>query len=177
MTLTRSTACVLTIFLMTTSFAVAQNKRVLTTADYDRATKMLGPSLNGLVVGGDANATWLPDGRFWYVRTTLSGTENVVIDPVKKTREVVATPPAGGPDAAAGRGGRGARGGGGGGGARGGRGNGVALNKTCGPNVTGTSAAPTPSMSPDGSKAIFICDWNLWVHDMASGQNRQLTTD
>jgi Tol biopolymer transport system component len=22
-------------------------------------------------------------------------------------------------------------------------------------------------MSPDGSKAIFICDWNLWVRDVA----------
>jgi dipeptidyl aminopeptidase/acylaminoacyl peptidase len=32
-------------------------------------------------------------------------------------------------------------------------------------------------MSPDGRKAIFICDWNLWVKDVASGQERQLTTD
>jgi len=170
MTLTRSISCVLTFTLMTTLLAVAQNKRVLTTADYDRATKMLAPNLNGLVVGGNADATWLPDGRFWYVRTTLSGTENVVIDPARKTREVVATPPAGGQGATGG--GRGGRGGGGG---RGGRG--VAITKTCGPNVTGTSTRPTPSMSPDGSKAIFICDWNLWVRDVDTGQDRQLTTD
>ena len=32
-------------------------------------------------------------------------------------------------------------------------------------------------MSPDGSKAIFICDWNLWVRDVATGKDRQLTTD
>jgi len=32
-------------------------------------------------------------------------------------------------------------------------------------------------MSPDGSKALFICDWNLWVHDIASSQDRQLTSD
>ena len=25
-------------------------------------------------------------------------------------------------------------------------------------------------MSPDGSKALFICDWNLWVRDVATGQ-------
>src|SRR5215475_2751822 len=110
MTLTRSISCVLTFSLMTTSLAVAQTKRVLTAADYDRATKMLAPNLNGLVVGGNADATWLPDGRFWYVRTTLSGTENVVIDPARKTREVVATPPAGGQAVVAG----GGRGGGGG---------------------------------------------------------------
>src|SRR6185436_13738116 len=111
--------------------ALAQNKRVLTTADYDRATKMLAPALNGLVIGGNADATWLPDGRFWYVRTTATGTENVVIDPVRKTREVVATPPAGGQGANAG-GGRGGRGGGGGGGGRGGRGGGLTITKKCG---------------------------------------------
>ena len=32
-------------------------------------------------------------------------------------------------------------------------------------------------MSPDGTKALFICDWNLWVRDVATGQERQLTTD
>lgn len=50
--------------------------------------------MTGLVVGDTVTANWMPDGRFWYVRTTLTGSENVVIDPVKKTREVVATPPA-----------------------------------------------------------------------------------
>ena len=70
----------------------------------DRAVRMLAPALNGLVVGGTVTPNWMPDGRFWYVRTTLSGTENVVIDPVKRTREVVAAPPttpgaAGGPGA------------------------------------------------------------------------------
>ena len=75
MTVNRLIPRVLILVLMTTSITVAQNKRVLTTADYDRATRMLAPSLNGLVVGGNAEANWLPDGRFWYVRTTLSGTE------------------------------------------------------------------------------------------------------
>ena len=130
MTLARSIARVLPLVLMTTSIVVAQNKRVLTTADYDRATKMLAPNLNGLVVGGNADATWLPDGRFWYVRTTLSGTENVMIDPAKKTRETVATPPTSAQRAAGGDGGRGGRGGGGVGG-RGGRGS-VAITRNCG---------------------------------------------
>ena len=173
--MTRSIARVLALILIATCIAVAQNKRVLTNADYDRATKMLAPNLNGLVVGGTVDPTWLPDGRFWYVRTTLAGTENVVIDPARKTREVVATPPAGG-QGAGGAGARGARGGGGGGGGRGGRG-GLTITKACGPNVTGAAGRPAPSLSPDGSKALFICDWNLWVHDIATGQDRQLTTD
>ena len=41
----------------------------------------------------------------------------------------------------------------------------------------GLSGPPPASMSPDGTKALFICDWNLWVRDVASGQERQLTTD
>src|SRR5687768_2419270 len=58
-----------------------------------------------------------------------------------------------------GRGGRGGRAGGGGGG--GGRGN----------------AAPPVVMSPDGKQAVFIRNWNLWVRDVATGQERPLTTD
>jgi dipeptidyl aminopeptidase/acylaminoacyl peptidase len=188
----RSILVVLGLVAIGTSAGVAQNvaqstvtRRVMTTADYDRAVKMLGQNLNGLVTNDSVNPTWLQDGRFWYVRTGASGPENVVIDPVKKTREVVATPPEGAAVAGAGAGGRGGRGAGGRGappaggrgGGRGGGGGGVALSKTCGPNVTGTTGAPPPSMSPDGSKALFICDWNLWVKDVATGQERQLTTD
>lgn len=165
----RSIARVLVLFLVFTAAALAQTTRAVTTADYDRAVKMLAPSLNGLVVGGTADATWLPDGRFWYLRTTLTGTQNVVVDPATRTRQVVATPPAGGqaPPAAGGRGG---------GGGRGGRG-GLAITRTCGPNVTGMTGPPPASMSPDGKRALFICDWNLWARDVATGQDRQLTTD
>jgi dipeptidyl aminopeptidase/acylaminoacyl peptidase len=171
--LNRSVLIVAGLAALATGTLGAQNRRVVTAADYDRAVKMLAPSLTGLVVGDTVNATWLPDGRFWYLRTTLTGDENVVVDPVTKTREVVQTPPPGGqpPPEQGGRGGRG------GGAGRGGGRSAVALSRTCGPNVTGTTGAPPPSMSPDGRKAIFICDWNLWVKDVASGQERQLTTD
>ena len=32
-------------------------------------------------------------------------------------------------------------------------------------------------ISPDGKKAAFIRDWNLWMRDIASGKETQLTTD
>ena len=135
----RPTARVLLLVLLGTSIVVAQAaRRVVTAAEYDRAVRMLAQNLTGLVVGGTVDANWLPDGRFWYVRTTATGTENVVVDPVKKTREVVATPPAGAPPAAGGAGGRGGRGGTGG---RGGGRGGVQITKTCGPNVTGLTGA------------------------------------
>jgi dipeptidyl-peptidase 4 len=173
----RWTVALLGVVALATGATAAQNRRALTTADYDRAVKMLAPALTGLVFGDTVNPVWLPDGRFWYARTTPTGTENVVIDPVNKTREVVPTPPEGGraEPAGGGRGGRGGRGGGGRGG-EGGRGA-VTLSRTCGPNVTGLTGPPPPSMSPDGTKAIFVCDWNLWVKEVATGQERQLTTD
>lgn len=32
-------------------------------------------------------------------------------------------------------------------------------------------------VSPDGTKAAFIRDWNLWVRDIATGEEKPLTTD
>ncbi len=60
---------------------------------------------------------------------------------------------------AGGRGGRGGRAGGGGVGA--------------GRGATG----PPVVVSPDGRKAAFIRNWNLWIRDVATGQERALTTD
>ena len=33
------------------------------------------------------------------------------------------------------------------------------------------------TMSPDGSRGVFIRNWNLWVKETATGQESQLTTD
>ena len=82
--MTRPIPFVAALVLIGTSVGVAQQKRVVTAADYDRAVKMLAPALNGLVVGDTVTATWLPDGSFWYARTTPAGTENIVIDPVER---------------------------------------------------------------------------------------------
>lgn len=141
--------------LTAASPALAQ-RRTLTTADYDRAVKMLPPSVNPLVVGGTAIATWLPDDRFWYVTTTASGRAQVMVDPAKQSRVVCNAERTNCPGvpampAAGGRGGFGGRGG------RGGAGNAVT--------------------APDGKRAAFIRNYNLWVRDVATGAEAQLTTD
>jgi dipeptidyl-peptidase 4 len=38
-------------------------------------------------------------------------------------------------------------------------------------------AARTDAPSPDGKRTAFIKDWNLWVRDLASGKETQLTND
>ncbi|HTW47929.1 MAG TPA: DPP IV N-terminal domain-containing protein, partial [Acidobacteriaceae bacterium] len=43
-----------------------------------------------------------------------------------------------------------------------------------------SAKAPAPrneSISPDGKRAVFIRDWNLWIRDVATGEEKQLTTD
>jgi len=191
------------------SQASSAQGRVFTTADYDRAASKLAGPLAGLVVGGEVDATWLPDERFWYQSERPSGVEIVLVDPAAGTRtpafdharvaaalssaagqsftaatiaeaSLELTPKADAvivtlganrwscdvagnacsragaatPRQAQGRGGRG-------GGGRGGRG----------------SDGPPLNVSPDGTKGVFIRDWNLFVRDMATGAERQLTTD
>jgi dipeptidyl aminopeptidase/acylaminoacyl peptidase len=41
---------------------------------------------------------------------------------------------------------------------------------------TSSTGAPL-SLSPDGKRGAFVRDWNLWVRDIASGQEKALTTD
>jgi len=36
---------------------------------------------------------------------------------------------------------------------------------------------PPLNVSPDGTRGVFIRDWNLWVRDLATSGERQLTTD
>ncbi len=124
-----------------------QQPRIFTAADYARAERFLAPNVTRLVTGGEVTATWLPDDRFWYGNTTTGGLEYVLIDPEKRTRTPYSPTPA--DTAGVGRGGfRGF-----------GRGR----------------AVTTPS--PDGKREAFIRDWNLWVRDIATKQEQQLTTD
>jgi dipeptidyl-peptidase-4 len=139
----------------------AQSPRVFTAADYARADRFLAPGVTPLVIGGSVTANWLPDERFWYRNTTASGTETVLVDPAKRTRVVCDAQrsncpgvPSAADTAAVGGGGRGGRGGGGRGG-----------------------TAGNAVLSPDGKRAAFIKDWNLWVRDVATRQEKQLTTD
>ncbi len=176
--------------------AVANAQRVLTTADYDRAVKMLSFNVNPLVTGGTVNATWLPDDRFYY----RDGDEWVLVNPAKRSRTPLYNPTA--VAAALGRAGAGT------------------FNASSIPSqrvelsddashvvfdvgqhrwrcdIAGTScvtdttrarvqtgrfnraAAASPlAYSPDGKRAAFIRDWNLWVRDVATGHETQLTTD
>jgi dipeptidyl aminopeptidase/acylaminoacyl peptidase len=182
--------------------AAAQTPTV-TAADYARAEKFLAPALSSLVVGGTVNANWLPDERFTYRSSTADGGEFFIVDPVKMTRvrafdheklAAALSAASGGkldparlpfqaidlsPD-----------------------GKSVLFDMdgkrwSCdvgGTACASTGAAKAPPMmggrgagrgpgaspaspSPDGKREVFIRDWNLWVRDIATKQETQLTKD
>ena len=140
--------------------SLAQEKRVYTTADYERAESMLNYNTGPLVDRADVRPNWIEGDRFWYRVLTATGSEYVLVDPAKKTRTIypdreklfaaISTITGKPVEAAPREGGRG----------RGFRGEG------------GNTV-----LSPDGKRAAFIRDWNLWVRDMATKQETQLTTD
>ena len=179
-------------------------QRPVSAADYARAEKFLAPAVTPLVSGTSVPGTWLVDDHFWYRNVTPNGSEFILADPAKKTRApafdharvaAALSSAAGGnyaptqlpftslemaPDGqsfavvvsghryscdvkgiscvvvagvvpmqgAPARGGAGPRG-----------------------------AAALAVTSPDGKRAAFIRDWNLWVRDVTTKQETQLSTD
>jgi dipeptidyl aminopeptidase/acylaminoacyl peptidase len=65
----------------------AESSKSLTAADYARAEKLLSYNVSPLVFKTGVRPTWLPDGRFWY-RNALEngGGEFVLVDPKRGTR-------------------------------------------------------------------------------------------
>jgi len=121
--------------------------RALTAADYARAERFMTYNTTPLVYRSGVRATWLRDDRFWYRITTEKGAETPLIDPASGTRSACELPEC----VAARRRGRG-----------------------------GDDPPPPPrtdAPSPDRTRIAFVKDWNLWVRDVASGKETQLTRD
>ncbi len=181
-------------------------QQTVTAADYSRAERFLAPSTTPLVFG-NARATWLPNDQLWLRDVTPTGADLVILDPARASRtSVFANAQLAGSIAQAlgstaealrqsttqssiEQGGRlvnviisgrsvtcdiettrcGAavdareRAGGRFGGRGGGRG--------------ATNGRPPEVLSPDGKRAAFIRDWNLWMRDVATGKETQLTHD
>ena len=174
--------------------AIAQQK-TYTAADYARAERFMSYNTSSLVSGTAVRASWLPDERFWYRAVTPTGSDLILVDPTKGTRtsvfadtrlvtalrsalgsgadslHVVTTQAGFSAD-------------------------GTSLNViagghsarcdlaavTCVANADagrgGRGNARVPeTRSPDGKKAAFIRDWNLWMRDVASSTETQLTKD
>lgn len=185
-----------------TASGLAQGKQI-TKGDYARAEKFMSYNVNPLVYHGVAHATWLDDGRFWYRDNGPDGTTYMLADPGKKTKgpafdhTKVATALTTAVDGkikvdphhmtiteisfanndktvTVGNGVRKFR--------CDLSGAGVCTEvATPGANAANANQPAhnkaETDISPDKSKAAFIRDWNLWVRDLATGKETQLTTD
>ncbi|MGH9386684.1 MAG: DPP IV N-terminal domain-containing protein [Vicinamibacterales bacterium] len=166
-------------------------RAALTTEDYTRAERFMPYHTNPLVSNGRVQATWLPRDRFWYRNQTASGSEFILVDATRGSRAPAFnhTALAAALGAATGKSYEAAR---------------LPFTQftmaddgttitvsvegkrwTC--DVQGTKCSASAdgrgdgsrneSLSPDGKQAAFIRDHNLWVRDVTTGAEKQLTTD
>lgn len=193
-----------TVLLLGFIVTTARAQQPVTEEDYARAESMLRNTTASLVIGGSVNPTWLDDDRFVYESTTAAGTEFILVDARRKSRapafdhdRLAAALSAVSDTTYSGSGlpfrsfdfsdngreislnagrdkfecgirrytctnvGRAERGGGSGGGG----------------GMADFRRRSLESISPDGKKAVFIRDHNLWVKDVETQVERQLTTD
>jgi dipeptidyl-peptidase-4 len=181
----------------------AQGKQ-LTTEDYARAEKFMAYNVNPLVYHGVSRPTWMADGRFWYRDSGPEGVSFVLVDPAKGTKgpafdqtKLAAALTAatngrmradaqhltisditfsdGDKTVVVGNGSRKFRcdlsGAG-------------VCTEVMEPGAKPAEAAQpvgrtraATDVSPDKTKAAFIRNWNLWVRDVKTGKETQLTTD
>jgi len=152
------------IFIATLVFGVvvvgrAQEHRVYTDEDYARAESMLNYNTGPLIDRADVRPMWIEGDRFWYRVLTATGSEFVLVDPAKKTRAVYASRErlADAIQALTGKP--------------------VDVSHLGRERGSGRRGGELEVVSPDGKRVAFIRDYNLWVRDLATGQETQLTTD
>ncbi|MGA7106301.1 MAG: DPP IV N-terminal domain-containing protein [Terracidiphilus sp.] len=182
--------------------AAQTQQRQYTDADYAAAEKFMSYNVNPLAFKGQVNAQWMDDGRFWYRAVDESGITYMVVDPAKGTRAPAfdqakvaallktASSGAVGMDAQhlalseisladgdhtlsfTARG--------------------VSYRCNLGSSSDACKAigtigggrggpehkgGPPIAVSPNKKLGAFIRDWNLWVRDLETGAETQLTTD
>ena len=181
------------LLLMAAAPLAAQQPRQLTAEDYARAERYLGTNTFPLVTGVSVRPTWVESGRFWYRTTVPSGSAFFLVDPARRNRVPVFDQARLAAALSAASGGRFT-------GdqlpfqafelAKDSRSITVNVQRrqwscdlqtySCTARDSVRSALRAPanaSTSPDGKWAAFIRDHNLWVRDLTTGQESQLTTD
>ena len=138
---------ILAIFLLFVATDVdGQETVTLTDSDYARAEKMLRFTTAKFVDRSSVRPTWLSDGRLWYRVLTATGSEYVLINPATGERKTASD------------------------------------SKTLigsSSNMAGGNNRRRGSFleitSPDKKKVAFIRKHNLWVRDIATKKETQLT--
>ena len=73
-------------FGMSPTIGVAQQARQYTTQDYAQAERFMSYNVNPLAYQGQVRARALDDGRFWYREVDATGATFILVDPARGTR-------------------------------------------------------------------------------------------
>src|SRR5215210_244146 len=141
------------ILLIVATMPLESQQPVVTAADYARAERFLRENAAPLTFGVGVQPVWISGDRFGYRNPTSSGDEFILVDPTRGTR--VACSPE---------------------------------TDRCGGALDDRELARLREMgsrgpgraevvSPDGKRAAFIRGFNLWVRDIATGRETELSTD
>ena len=187
----------LTLLILTTGALItamtlsgaAQSRVTVTAADYARAEQYLGYNTTPLVSNGPVQANWLPDDRFWYRNQTAAGGEFILVDPARAAKAPAFNHAAVAAALSAAMG------------------KPVSSTRlpftqftfvagaqsfwfdsdlkrwTCDVQGAQCASVERPArlansiLSPNGTLAAFIRDHNLWLREVATGTDKQLTTD
>src|SRR5688572_1065438 len=181
-------------------FFSADAQDALTVKDYQNAENLLGYNTQKYVDRAGVAANWLPGDKFWYRVLTPAGSEFILVDPAKGTKTTVFDHEklAAALSAASGRtykaamlpfqnfsystDGRSI--------------NFIAdrkqwsydlqtgaikadsaINNNTQRGQSGRGNRNIEVLSPDKTKAVFIKDYNLWIRDTKTNEQKQLTTD
>lgn len=150
LTLRRANRIFTVLLFVGVAAANAQQSPTISTADYARAESFLRDNVLPLVSGMGVQPIWLSNGRLGYRIPASGRSQFVLVDPARGSR-VVCSPET---DRCGG-----------------------ALDPREIARLQPGTRGPAESVSPDGKRAAFIRDFNLWVRDVASGRETQLTTD
>ncbi len=165
----------------------AQDQREVTLADYERAERFMPYNTEPLVLRSVESPTWLTSGKFWYRTRGTGGREFVLVDPRKGVRGAAFDQDkvarllsrATGEQYSAGK---------------------LPFNSFAWSTDERTlsfaagakrwrchlsddrceelpALDPDEALSPDGKRAVFLRDDNLWLRDQATGAESQLTRD
>tara|TARA_R100001369_G_scaffold48565_1_gene75100 strand:- start:60987 stop:63167 length:2181 start_codon:yes stop_codon:yes gene_type:complete len=143
----KNSLCLLIICLFSINGFAQQTEKKVTAEDYAHATKFLPSNVYPLVDLANMKPTWLENGKFWYSTSKNSKTNYVLIDAKTGKRRTASIL-----DSL------------------------VPASKENGENEV-KNAIRDAVISPDGKKAAFLKDWNLWMRDLDSDKEIQLTKD
>ncbi len=78
---------ILALLLVSLCFATAFAQTIVTKSDYERAEKAMAYNTSQLIDRANVRPNWLPDDSFWYRILTANGSEFVMVDPTTGIRK------------------------------------------------------------------------------------------